>query len=438
MQIRIVLAAALCAAACGGSSQTDHTGTLTVTLTQAPPDALCVQLTATGATRSVTRSFNLAAGQSTVSLAMNGIPTGNVLLSGSAYNSGCSLTLDTPSWVVVPQQVTVPGSATLVLVRNGQESLGLNFQDDQRAVTTLVGSGLSNPFAAIADNAGHLLVADTGNNAIKQVTIATKAVTTVASGSPLIGPGGLARDASGNIYVVNGACNIVKITGGVATVFAGSTLGCTGFASDGVGTAARFYAPLACVVVTTGSASYLYVTDHNSIRQIVLSGGTVGQVTTVAGTYLSGSADGSGAAATFFGLNGIAADASNLYVTDRGTIRQITLSGFNVTTIEGTAGGNSEVDALGADAGFSVPAGIAADGAGNLFVSDQGGNTVRRVVLASSAVVTIAGTAGSAGTADGAGSAARFNAPSLLGIDSAGVLYLADQGNNSIRAIAAP
>jgi DNA-binding beta-propeller fold protein YncE len=49
-------------------------------------------------------------------------------------------------------------------------------------------------------------------------------------------------------------------------------------------------------------------------------------------------------------------------------------------------------------------------------------------------VTTLAGLAGSSGSADGTGSAARFNQPFGLAVDSAGNVYVADEGNNTIRA----
>jgi DNA-binding beta-propeller fold protein YncE len=50
-------------------------------------------------------------------------------------------------------------------------------------------------------------------------------------------------------------------------------------------------------------------------------------------------------------------------------------------------------------------------------------------------VTTLAGAAGMAGSTDGTGSAARFNLPAGVAVDSAGNLYVADSGNRTIRKI---
>ena len=74
------------------------------------------------------------------------------------------------------------------------------------------------------------------------------------------------------------------------------------------------------------------------------------------------------------------------------------------------------------------------DSAGNVYVADTGNHTIRKVTPAG-VVTTLAGLAGSAGSADGTGSAARFNHPIGVAVDSAGNVYVADTGNNTIRKV---
>jgi sugar lactone lactonase YvrE len=101
------------------------------------------------------------------------------------------------------------------------------------------------------------------------------------------------------------------------------------------------------------------------------------------------------------------------------------------------AGGESfsHRDDVGTRARFSRPEAIVQDAAGVIYVADAGSHTIRRVGT-DRAVTTIAGAPDVAGSADGIGTAARFSRPSGLVVDSAGVLWVADSGNYTIRRIA--
>ena len=88
-------------------------------------------------------------------------------------------------------------------------------------------------------------------------------------------------------------------------------------------------------------------------------------------------------------------------------------------------------------AAFSSPAGVAVDAAGNIYVADAGNSRVRRI-SAAGVVATLAGSVAGAGYADGAGSAARLQAPTGIAVDGSGVVYVADYGNNVIRKITKP
>ena len=142
------------------------------------------------------------------------------------------------------------------------------------------------------------------------------------------------------------------------------------------------------------------------------------------------------------GLTGITIDSSNnLYASDtaNNTIRKITPAGV-VTTIAGTAGTSGSTDAAGSSARFNSPWDIDIDAAGNLYVADRGNNLIRKLTNSSGTytVSTIAGLAGSTGSADGTGSAARFNAPTGLAVDASGNIFVTDTGNDTIRRLAPP
>src|SRR6185369_7898734 len=142
-----------------------------------------------------------------------------------------------------------------------------------------------------------------------------------------------------------------------------------------------------------------------------------------------GNADGIGGQARFAGPRGVASDgAGNLFVadTDNHVVRKVVIATGAVTTFAGTAGSSGSADAVGVAAAFNHPSGIASDGAGNLYVADTDNSTIRRVVIASAQVSTLAGAVSTPGSTDGTGGVARFNHPAGLTFDS-GALYVTDR-----------
>jgi gliding motility-associated-like protein len=243
-------------------------------------------------------------------------------------------------------------------------------------------------------------------------------------------PYGVSIDASGNIYVADEGDNLIRKVSpaGVVTTLAGSgTVG----SSNGTGTAATFNHPFGVAVDGSGNV-YVAEGANNLIRKIT----PAGLVTTFAGSGGRGSADGAGAAATFNDPEGIAVDAlGNVYVSDSGNerIRKITPAGV-VTTIAGS-GAIGSLDGTGTAASFNYPFGITVDITGNIYVVDQLGELVRKIDPAG-VVSTFAGT-GTQGFANGTGTAAAFFNPSGIAADVFGNLYIADSFNNEIRKITA-
>src|ERR1022692_4917202 len=151
---------------------------------------------------------------------------------------------------------------------------------------------------------------------------------------------------------------------------------------------------------------------------------------------VTGSADGNGAAAQFNGPVGVAVDGGgNVYVADtlNYSVRKIT-SGGVVTTLAGTAGTPGSADGTGSAARFDRPLCAAVDGSGNVYVTDDNNNTVRKITPGG-VTTTLAGTAGVRGSTDGTGPAAQFSSPAGIAVDGGGNVYVVDLYNCMIRKI---
>jgi len=176
----------------------------------------------------------------------------------------------------------------------------------------------------------------------------------------------------------------------------------------------------------------VYVGDevNHKIRKIT----SAGVVTTLAGSGSSGSADGTGTLASFNNPYGVAVDLSgNVYVADKGNflIRKIT-SGGVVTTLAGS-GSSGSANGTGTAASFNYPFGVAVDGSGNVYVGDYENHLIRKITSAGE-VTTLAGS-GSSGSANGTGTAASFSSPYDVAVDGSGNVYVADYYNHLIRKI---
>lgn len=202
---------------------------------------------------------------------------------------------------------------------------------------------------------------------------------------------------------------------------------------DGTGTLAKFNGPAGIAVDASGN---LFVADqnNNTIRKIAPGG----VVTTFAGTpnVSPGSTDGSNA--LFNAPYGVAVDAAgNVYVSDTGnyTIRKITPSGVT-STFAGSATQQGQLDGTGTAANFSSPEGLAIDSVGNLYVADSLNCNIRKISPAG-VVSTLAGppVTPQCGAKDGVGAAARFIGPVGIAVAPSGNVFVADTNNSTIRKI---
>ena len=221
----------------------------------------------------------------------------------------------------------------------------------------------------------------------------------------------------------------VRAQDGVATL-AGQAL--VSGSTNGYSTNALFSDPAAIV---TDPAGNLFVADsqNHAIRKI----STNGRVTTLAGQLgVPGSGDETGAQARFDSPCGLTLDKNgNLFVSDTGnqTIRKITPAGV-VTTIAGRAGQSGFADGPSSLAMFNSPLGIAVAADGTTYVADSG-NHVIRSISPDGTVTTLAGSAENWGSENGSGTNARFNGPVGLVLDDQASLFVADSNNHTIRKI---
>jgi sugar lactone lactonase YvrE len=376
-------------------------------------------------------------------------------LAGSAGVFGSANGTGTAAQFYEPEGVTVDQAGNVYVADTGNAAIRLITPGG--AVTTLAGSPGSlgrtdatgtnalfyQPSGIAISSTSNLYVADYFNNTIRQIS-SSAVVTTLAglagttgsadganSSARFWGPQGLAVSSTGTVYIADTANSTIRaMTGaGVVSTLAGSA---SDGSANGVTSSARLYAPQN---VAVDSTSNLYVADtQNSVIRKITGLGTVSILAGTAGVF--GSAEGTGPSVQFSGPQGVAVDSSgNVYVADTGnsTIRKLT-SGGTSSTLAGSAGNPGNADGTGTTVQFNAPAGVAADGSGNVYVADTWNHTIRK--LTSGGVSsTLAGQAGTFGSFDGTNSGARFNCPTGVAVDGSGNLYVTDYNNDTLRKV---
>jgi DNA-binding beta-propeller fold protein YncE len=322
---------------------------------------------------------------------------------------------------------------------------------------------------AISPDHTTLYVADTDNELIRAVNIASGQVTTLAGQfgsfndvSPATGfcqPTGLAiAPGGGDLYVTDQCGYVVRqvaLPSATVTTVAGN--GTTGL-SNGPALSASFKALSGVIADPHAGSNLLYVLDGNQIRGVQL--GANASVFAVAGGIGPGQADGSAGAASFDNPTGLTAVAdaagagtTTLFVADtaNGLLRRVDVqnpltaaaSGVTLTTstLAGQPSHRGNSDGVGTGAGytgastaeFSQPEGIVTDGK-IAYVADSENGAIRKIDLATTSVTTVAGPG--QGYADGpASSAAFFQNAGLAWVPSQNVIYIADTGNGAIRKL---
>jgi len=448
----------------GGATNTNFLPAIPVASTSAPQN-ITFTLPATGTLTSITIPQSQGGKQEYAIQSITGCTVGASNPAGTVCTVSITFTPGYPGQRWVPLQVVdsagnfnvgltgiglgplvglTPGIITTVAGNGTASSTG-----DGGPATT---AGVNGPAATVVDSAGNLYIA--AGQMVRKVSAVTGIITRVAgngtagytgdgslaTSAELNNPSGLALDSAGNLYIgdyLNYRVRKVNAATGIITTVAG--IGVSGYSGDGgPATSAKIVSPGS---LSFDSAGNLYIADYagGTVRKVNTA---TGIITTVAGNGTPGYA-GDGGPATSAQLKspaGISFDsAGNLYIADvqNQRVRKVTASTGIITTVAGNGTNVYSGDGVSATStGFFYPNGAVLDSAGNLYVGDQGHARVRKVDAATGIVTTVAGTGTGAFSGDGGpATSAQLWQPYNVSLDNAGNIYITDLNNNRIRKV---
>lgn len=242
----------------------------------------------------------------------------------------------------------------------------------------------------------------------------------------------VAADGAGNLYILAGSV-IRKVTpdGKIATVAGG------GSSLDEFALATQ--AALSPIAIAADNAGDLLIADTAYGTSRIRMVDTKGIITTIAGgAPCCNLGDGGPATAAYIGIPyGLALDGSgNLFIAqvDRQNSLVRKVSGGFISTIAG--GGQSSGDG-GSATGVSLarPLGVAADGAGNVYIAEANGNRVRKVTSAG-VITTVAGTGAATTSGDGGpATQAGVDSPYHVAVDAAGDIFITQMNDARVRMV---
>ncbi|HEY4355009.1 MAG TPA: MBG domain-containing protein [Acidobacteriaceae bacterium] len=326
---------------------------------------------------------------------------------------------------------------------------------------------LNSPHGVVMDVYGNLYIADTGNNRVRRIDGKTGVITTIAGNGTagyraadentaaingeLNAPQDLALDELGNLYIADTGNHRVRklvLSTGLMATFAGTGNTTYNQQELGLPTNMNLNAPTGIAVDAVGN---LYIADAGLNRLFFcaiagfLNGVQQGKIATVGGngtaayTTTAGEEGVSGTVAHLSAPGSVGVDrAGAVYIADNGNkrIRKLDTS-LKMTTVAGngsdyTAGSEGLVATA---TGIGAATAVRTDIAKNIYIGLAGSNRILKISIADGKVATFAGT-GSAGFADKTVPlSAGFSAPAGLALNGAGTLFIADAGNNRVRAL---
>ena len=437
-----------------------------VTVTIGPSSALPVVIALRASTTFAGSGGSITFTATVSDLSAGGaIPNGGtVIFSDQAGEIGSGTLVN--GIAVFTTSTLAPGTITVTASYGGVTTFA---QGATGTIVTVVGNGtagyegdngpasaaeLDGPSAMAFDSAGDLFFTDSYNNVVREVVKATGVIITVAgngtagysgdngpaTAAQLYVPDGVAIDSAGDLFISDGANNVVrevvKATGVIITVAGNGTAGYTG--NNGPATAAELNNAR---TVAIDSAGDLFIADrlNNVIREVVKA---TGDIITFVGNGTAGYSGDNGPP-TAAELNHpffVALDsAGDLFIADTGNnrIREVIKSSGDIITFAGNGTAAASGDGgLATAAGVGDPHGIAFDSVGDMFIVEQAYHEVREVVKATGDIISVAGNGTAGYTGDGGpATVAELDNPYRVAIDSAGDLFIADGFNEVIREV---
>jgi uncharacterized protein (TIGR03437 family) len=299
---------------------------------------------------------------------------------------------------------------------------------------------LNQPDGLVLDGKGGFVIADTSDSRVRSVpstgVIANLTGTGVRGSDPgeLYFPCGITYDSLGNLFIADQENDrVMKIPAGSAIMLEAGN-GDEGFGGDGSqANQARLNLPTGVAVDKAGN---VYIADNGNerIRMVDING----DISTIAGNgnpiFLGDNAPAKNAQLDPYDVT--IDSAGNLYVADflNNRIRKINLTTNVITTVAGIGTpGYSGDGGPATSAQLTLPTSMALDGAGNLYIADNGNSVVRRVSAATGVITTIAGNGKLVFNAETGTATGVSVDPTRVAIDASGAIYITDRFNDRIR-----